>query len=149
MRLFYVVCRDPCYQSPRELWWSKLARSCSNRVGFYNFFSLWSPQKQLITVETRLFLLLFAEIHGYQSPLGNCDGQNSHALAPTALVSITFLIYGPQKKLITVETLLLSVVCRDPCYQRIMGIMMVRIHTLLLLHHTEQRIPVDYIPPTS
>jgi hypothetical protein len=48
------------------------------------------------------------------------------------LVSITFLVYGPQKQLITVETRLFSVVCRDPCYQRIMGIMMVRIRTLLL-----------------
>jgi hypothetical protein len=58
-----VVCRDPCYQSPWELRWSKFTRSCSNRVGFYNFFSLCGPQKQLITVETRLFLFLFAEIH--------------------------------------------------------------------------------------
>jgi hypothetical protein len=80
---------------------------------------------------------------------GNYDGQNSHALAPTALISITFLSCGPQKSLITVWMRLFSVICRDPCYQRIMGIMMVKIHKLLLLHHTEQRIPVDYIPPTS
>ncbi len=108
-----------CYQSPRILWCSEFTRYCSNRIGFYSFFSLWSPLKQLIAVETQLFLLLFAEIHVTRATWRNYDGQSSHALAPTALVSITFLVYGPQKSLITVETGLFLLLFAEihVCYQ--------------------------------
>jgi hypothetical protein len=89
-------------------------------------FLVYGPQKQLIIVWTRLFLL-FAEIHGYHN-----DGQNSHAFAPTALVSIIFLVCGLQKQLITVWTRLFLLFAEIPGYHKRWRIIMVRIYTLLL-----------------
>jgi hypothetical protein len=54
--------------------------------------------------------------------LGNYDGQNSHALASTALLTITFLIYGPQKQLITIETRLLLLFAEINGYHPVPGI---------------------------
>ncbi len=99
-----VVCRDPCYQSHLANYDGQNSHALAPTALVSLTFLVCGPQKQLITVETWLFLLLFAEIHGYHTAPGNYNGQNSHALAPTALVSITFLIYGPQKQLITVQT---------------------------------------------
>ncbi len=67
--------------------------NADNHVIFYAFLNLCASQKQLITVYTRLFPVVCRDPCYHYSPRWNYDGQNSHALAPTALVSITFLVY--------------------------------------------------------
>jgi hypothetical protein len=102
-RLFLLLFADiHVTTDPRELLWSEFAHSCSNRVGFYNIFSLWSPETIDYCLDLAVSVVVCRDPWLPPQPLGNYDGQNSHALAPTTLVSITFLIYGPQKQLITV-----------------------------------------------
>jgi hypothetical protein len=119
------------YHSPRELWWSEFACSCSNRVGFYNFFSLWSPEPndycwdKAVSVVCRDPWLPHSPRELWWSEFtrscSNCVGFCN-------IVSL----WTPE----TIDNCLdaaVSVVCRDPWLPHSpWGIMMVRTHTLLL-----------------